>query len=219
VSFLIRQAYGVQPWQVVDAPDWIARERYDVVAKLRDLHGLPFPAFGDTLRALLAQSFDMRGHYEQREQSTYALRVARTDGQLGPHLHRYPVDCEAYISAGPASVLAAQAPQPSDGARPCTSVYERGEIVSGGMTMAILATTVGDLVGRVVIDETGLPGYYEMTLRYPARRPSPMTPEPLAADTPSVLSALQEQLGLTLESQRRQIDVLVIDRIRRPPRR
>ena len=75
--------------------------------------------------------------------------------------------------------------------------------------MSSLAEWLGQPSGRVVVDKTGLTGNYEFTLRYTSQ----LTPRD---GTPSVFTALEEQLGLKLESTRASVDVLVIDAAERP---
>ena len=84
---------------------------------------------------------------------------------------------------------------------------------SGGTSLAVLMGNISGAAGRVVVDKTGLTGNYEFTLRWDARPPgSPSTDD----DRPSVFTALQEQLGLTLEPDRASLRVLVIDRVEKP---
>ncbi|HET9360365.1 MAG TPA: TIGR03435 family protein [Vicinamibacterales bacterium] len=84
------------------------------------------------------------------------------------------------------------------------------EIQSGGMTMAGLGRSVQSVTGRIIVDRTGLEGYYAFTLRY---RRSNATPD---SDPPVLFTALQEQLGLKLQSATGPVRVLVIDRLERP---
>ena len=72
------------------------------------------------------------------------------------------------------------------------------------------------MVGRVIVDRTSLDGYYEFTLEYAARPGNAAGVTDPADDRPSIFTALQEQLGLTLRSERAPVDVLVIDRLERP---
>ena len=93
--------------------------------------------------------------------------------------------------------------------------------------MAVMAGALTPLVGRPVIDKTGLTGsYYDFTLRWtpdlgggiPGLSPGgPGTPQPPAdPDAPNLFTALQEQLGLKLENARGPVEVVVIDRIEKP---
>ena len=100
-----------------------------------------------------------------------------------------------------------------------------GLAAGSGRTLAEIIPTLADLVARPVLDKTGLTGLYDFTLKYapegrvagPLGPPPPGTPAPAVdPDAPSLFTALQEQLGLKLESTRGPVDVFVIDRVERP---
>jgi uncharacterized protein (TIGR03435 family) len=101
-----------------------------------------------------------------------------------------------------------------------------GRIEAGGMPLSQLATVASQRVRRVVVDRTGLTGPYEFTLEFapdqaalgaaPGPVGDPGGAPPVPSDAPSFVSALQEQLGLKLESNRGPVDVLVIDHVERP---
>ena len=208
IMVLIRSAYP-DATEVIGAPAWVSSEHYDVQAKAE---GNPTPEqMLPLLRALLAQRFKLVARTETRVQPTYALVVARPDGRLGPGLRPYPGDCAASAAATRSGTAPPALPPPSNGGLPCG--YRMGgssgmtSVVSGGVTMNMLADMLGSPAGRVVIDKTGLSGLYEFTLEY-AFRPDP--------DRPSVFTALQEQLGLKLEPAQAPLPVLVIDSIERP---
>ena len=95
----------------------------------------------------------------------------------------------------------------------CGIQSEGGMFLAGGITMDSFARNLGSRAGRIVIDRTGLAGYYELALNYdPRRDASGGAP----SDAPSLFTALQEQLGLRLEPGRAPVQALVIDRIERP---
>ncbi len=88
-------------------------------------------------------------------------------------------------------------------------------------TIEIFARTLSGLVGRAVEDHTGLSGQFDMALEYTpdVARPGPQGSDvtsPNSSDSPSIFTALQEQLGLKLESRTGPVDVLVIDHIEHP---
>jgi uncharacterized protein (TIGR03435 family) len=231
VRDLISIAYGQpQPlanFQIIGGPGWIASDRFDISAKAEG--DLPPGAAGPPtqmflmLRSLLADRFKLVAHEETRDQPIYALRLDRTDGKLGPNLHPATVDCAALRAAsrgGPPPV-----PPPPGQAPPCGMMMGPGRIMSGGMPMENLATSLSRLVSRVVVDRTGLTGGYEATLEFTPDQ-SQLPPGGLAnlppgvpappVDGPSLFTALKEQLGLKLDSDHAPVRVLVIDSIEPP---
>lgn len=138
----------------------------------------------------------------------------RADKRLTLEMRPASLDCAELVERRPASGL--NLPPRSNGAPPCGLSSDGQKLSSGGITLARLATNISPLVGRVIINQTGLDGYYEFTLEYSTRHGNAVgVPDP-ADDRPSIFTALQEQLGLKLESQRAPLDVLVIDRVERP---
>jgi uncharacterized protein (TIGR03435 family) len=100
-----------------------------------------------------------------------------------------------------------------------------GRIRAGGVTMEQFAATISGTAQRVVVDKTGLTGYYDMALTYtpsgdqlPQGPPPPGAPPlpPIDPDGPTFFTAIQEQLGLRLDNQRGPVDVVVIDSIAQP---
>lgn len=103
-----------------------------------------------------------------------------------------------------------------------------GNIAAGGMPLSQLATNLSVRVGRVVLDRTELSGNFDFTLDFtpeqlpqrppgaPADQPIRMNGVDIDPNGPSIFTALQEQLGLKLESTRGPVDVLVIDRVEQP---
>ena len=203
---IIVNAYGVPPFRVVGAPDWIERERFDITAKP--------PAGSDPgqvllmMRALLAERFKLRVHRETSEQPIYALVVARTDGRLGPNLKPASTDCSAADKAS--------GPLPPSPDSPCAGLMgvgpTGGTIVSNGQPLRRLTSALSMAVSRTVIDGTGLEGPFDVRLRWSAD----VNVGPAQGDTPSIFTALLEQLGLKLEPGRGPVDVLVIDSVERP---
>jgi uncharacterized protein (TIGR03435 family) len=179
------------------------------------------------LRALLAERFNLAVHKETREMPVFALVLARSDGSFGPQMRRSPDDCSNAAARGRGSAPAG-ARSPWDGISCGTSVGP-GIILAGGRTMAQIATsfsrltTTGSSLNRLVVDRTGLEGTFDMTLRFtPENIPNfgPGGPPPglpaIDPNGPSIFTAVQEQLGLKLDSQRGPVEVLVIDRVSRP---
>jgi uncharacterized protein (TIGR03435 family) len=207
---LIRITYGVRDLQIVDAPDWIETERFDVIGKASaPLKSGAVPA---EARQLLADRFRLRVHNETRELPIYALVVANSDGKLGPSIQPVAVDrCPEAIARAEARARSGQPPAaPVPGQRmTCGLGYNSGVLTGGSISLAPLAQRLSPIVGRVVVDRTGLTGKFDFDLKWA---------QDSSADAagPSIFTALQEQLGLKLESARGPVDVLVIDHIERP---
>lgn len=206
---LILNGYRPRGTELIGAPGWLATKRYDLLATL--------PAGAGTneraamLRALLVERLHLSAHLEDRDADVYVLTMARSDRRPGPSMRVSPRDCAAAaVQGGPAPVLAPAA----NGAPPCGQRTTAGEMLAGGVTMESFARSLANRAGRIVIDRTGLEGYYELTLRYAdlARAGAPGT----ADDLPTLFVALQEQLGLRLEPGRAPLSTLVIDHIERP---
>ncbi|HKT80640.1 MAG TPA: TIGR03435 family protein [Vicinamibacterales bacterium] len=217
---LVRFAYQLQDFQIVGGPDWVKDIRYDVVAKAEN--DVP-PAQPGTVgplqlmvRALLADRFKLKVHDEEREMPIYALVVARADKKLGDKLTPAAVDCQAMMAQrnGPP-------PAPAPNGRPtCGMRIGPGQMMGGGFPISQLASALSPMVQRYVVDRTGLTGNYdlEMTFTQEQSFPAPGGAAVPAVDPsgPSIYTALQEQLGLKLESQRGQVKVLVIDAAEQP---
>jgi uncharacterized protein (TIGR03435 family) len=186
------------------------------------------------IRALLADRFKLVVHNETKEMPIYALVLARSDGKLGPQLKVSETDCAAMMAAGrgrgrgPAMMPPPGPPQPGappPPPPPCGIRIGPGNMGVGGSPMTQVATTLSQFAGRIVMDKTGLTGNYDFTLMWtPDQMPQrpPGAPEPLIngvpidPNGPSLFTAIQEQLGLKLDSQRGQVTVLVIDRAEHP---
>lgn len=226
---LIRQAYGLQRTQIVGAPDWVESARFDVVAKAeaeipRSGPGSPSGPLNFMLQDLLQDRFKLRTHRETREQQIYALTFARADKNLGSGMKTSSADCASMpgregrgVRAGGALVL------PPPGERPkCGMMMAPGHVMAGGATVAQLTQMLSMFAQRIVVDKTGLTGAFDIDLtftpdRMPQGGPSPGVPMPtIDPNGPSLFTALQEQLGLKLESQRAPVEVLVIDHVERP---
>src|SRR5688572_31664247 len=170
------------------------------------------------VRTLLAQRFKLVVHKEVREQPVYALVKSQVDGKLGGRLKPSTVDCSPrQLVAGSVAPTIEPLPPRSN---PCgiyvTSFGDRGgAVTTRAKTIADLASALGSTLDRSVVDRTGLQGTYEFDLTWGADD-ARITPGTAASVTASVVTALQEQLGLKLGSTRGPVDILVIDSVERP---
>ena len=207
---LVRSAYGVQhDAQLVGGPSWIDTDRFDIVAKAE---GSPSTdVFRDQarlmLRTLLADRFKLVLHRETRELRIYALVVARGDGKLGPQLRPSTVaECSARtLPNTPAN-------NDASAAIPCGSGFARTRhLAARAVVFSVLSTNISNVADRPVADRTGLTGAFDWELQWSAEP----TPKPEAPDALTLFTALQEQLGLRLESARGPVEVFVIDSVER----
>jgi uncharacterized protein (TIGR03435 family) len=201
--------------EVINAPDWVGRDRYDIVAQAATpAAGADIPAL---LRALLTERFSIATHWETRERDVYALVVAHPDRPLGPGLKHTEAGCEgtaAVTGGGPSSRRAGRGPS-------CTMGGEPGNLLGNAVTVEMFGRSIGQReLHRRVIDRTGITGSFDIDLHYRpdlgGGRPGGPPPAPPDPDAPSIFTAIEEQLGLRLVADRAPVDVLVIDRIERP---
>lgn len=204
---LVTYAYGVADEEVVGAPDWLTTDRYDMTAKAE---GKPSDEqVRAMIRTLLRERMKLATHVTPEEKPIYALVVARPSH---PGLTKSTLDCDAIRAAREAAAKSG-APEPYvQGVAPQCGYSWSNAIYSGGMTMDTLADILRGLAGRKVLNRTQLEGRYEFTLRASFAGGAPPSPD----DPPTIFTALQEQLGLRLDSQRAPLDTLVIDHIERP---
>jgi uncharacterized protein (TIGR03435 family) len=199
VKSLIERAYGIREDQVEGGPKWMESARYDIVARSDDKEdpSTMSPAQQDAyierqqerLRSLLMERFQLKFHEVVKDRPVYALVVVRQ----GPKLSA-PKEGEAHrlYSQGP------------------------GQLACFGASMAELASELPDVgVSRIVLDKTGLTGRYDFALRWTPDE-LPANTQPADANQGSLFTALQEQLGLKLVSQKGPVKVMVIDWLERP---
>ena len=172
------------------------------------------------IAAMLEDRFQLRVHNEQRERPIYALVLASPDGRLGARLQKSSTDCAAIMADEAKGVRPAPL---SDGRRPCALGGPPGRFMGVGLGIQQFAAGLQRSVNRPVVDKTGLAGPYDWDLEFapefvtPLGGPPQPPPDPAAfANRPSIFTALQEQLGLRLESARDSIDVLLVDRAEPP---
>jgi len=213
---LIRLAYGnaslFRPEeQIVGGPGWIDSDRFDIDAKaaaefVPDADGVTRQHLA-MLRTLLEDRFQLRARMEKRELPIYELVRARKDGALGPDLKVSTLDCRPGAPPPPAGVK-------------CGVSSDGPALVGRGMPISALVAflTISPAVGRLVQDHTGLTGVYDARLNFVrpfVLGPGGAVPNPDTDSGPTIFTALQEQLGLKLESRKAPVDVLVIEHIER----
>ena len=215
-----------QDAQLVGGPPALLAAKYDITARAAGtaMIGKELPQL---LRSLLADRFKLKTHTETRELPVYDLVIARSDGRLGPELKPSKSDCAKADGSEQAAALANGDVSSFVGKpRPCSvstdpsggplNLMMRGD----GQEIMTLVETLTVFTGRAVRDKTGLTGRYDFELTFDPEVLMRMVSQmglniPVGAlppsNAPSLLTALQEQLGLKLENEKAPGQVLVID--------
>jgi uncharacterized protein (TIGR03435 family) len=195
---LIRYAYGMPETRISSGPGWMRSAKFDLEAKSDPavdtlLRGLDSAQEREQkqhmLQALLADRFALKVHQETRELPIYALVVAKGGVRFQPSKINGTT-----INNGNAYIT----------------------VTGSDHTIALLAEQLSRTLGRVVVDKTGLDGRYNLTLKW---SPDDAADGPVggSADAgPSIFTAIQEQLGLKLESGRGPVPILVVDQLEKP---
>jgi len=191
LQVLIQWAYDVRDFQIEGVQGWFNSGHYDITTV----------GGGDTrpddlkpmMQNLLADRFKLAFHSATKEVPVYALTVAKS----GPKLN---------ASASEFSRMS----------------IDRGQLHALKWTMAKFAADLSRQLGRTVVDRTELAGTYDFKLEWtpdetqPRAMAEPGTPVSAATPGPSIFTALQEQLGLKLESTKGPVEILVIDHAEKP---
>jgi uncharacterized protein (TIGR03435 family) len=229
LQLLLQQAYGVQPYQITGAPEWANSERFEIDAKMdssvadalsklspedRNLARLQM------LQKLLADRFKLTIHRNTKELPAYTLVVGKNGSKLK----------EADPNAAPAPA----APVPGRGGRvrPGTMMmgFDSSEISLTGNAIPVsaLAERLSQFLRTPVIDKTGLLGKYDITLKFAPEMgqlppppgggaPDGMSPPPPSdPGGPTLQMAVQDQLGLKLESGKGPVELIVIEHVEKP---
>jgi uncharacterized protein (TIGR03435 family) len=209
VKNLLILAYGI-PTQQVTGPAWIDSERYDIVANIPT--GATSEQVNIMLQNLLADRFKLVVHRETRELQRYELAVAKNGPRIKPYVKdpNEPVHepGKPEFDKNGAMVL-----RPG-GFGFVTGSGER-QLLGRKRSIEQLALVFANEPGRPVVDKTGLTGDYDYTVKYaPALTPAQTDG---GSDGPGLVAAVQEQLGLKLESKKGPIEMLVVDGGQRRP--
>lgn len=205
LNLLIRMAYGLTyDRQIVGTPEWVKAESFDVEARvaesdLEKFNNLPNDQRTQRImQTLLAERFKLAVHRETQSMAGYALVVAKGGTKLQPEKTDGSSQRAPYLST------------------------TANRISMHGLSMASLASALTRQTGRAVEDKSGLIGNFDVELHWtPEMSASPMdaaAQETAGADSsdPGLFTALQEQLGLRLESGKVPVECLVVDHIERP---
>lgn len=232
-KMLIMQAYDVRDYQISGGPGWLASDRYDVNAKA-ETPNLDRETMKVLLQSLLAERFKLQVHRETKELPIYALVVGKGEPRLRksedqPELKNSDTPPKAPPAGQPTTLDRAVVQGPGGSIPKSAMMFRmgRGQLSAQRSTLAALAMQLASTLGRPVVDKTGLTGYYDFDLQWTPDETQGgvgMFGEKMPADSapagestgPSIFTALQEQLGLKLESQKGPVEILVIERIEKP---
>jgi len=223
LPLLIQYAFDARSWEISGGPAWISSAYYAIDAKA------PGPASSTAMwrmvRPLLEDRFKMKWHREKRVMPVYALSVAKS-GKL-------PKPQEGSCAAVDRSTPPSQAAPGKRALAPCGSVLmpvspHRAELYGGKVQMSAFVSRLTDILGRPVVDQTGFAAVFDLQLEFayeaprrvhpfeepPSESSGPLASEP--SDAPDIFTALQQQLGLRIHSDKAPIDVITIDSIEKP---
>jgi uncharacterized protein (TIGR03435 family) len=185
---LIMDAYHVESWQLSGGPTWRDTDPFEIIAKAPG-DASPTPVqVREMLRSLLEERFKLKVHRETKEGPIYALVVEKN----GPKLKKTTASEFSYSAGGgPRGVV---------------------KLVYHKVSMNFFANQIASQaqLGRPVLDRTALAGEWDFELTFVQGA------APSNSDLPDLFSALREQLGLKLESQKGLVEKLIIDRAERP---
>lgn len=201
---IVRFAYALPSYRVVGGAGWVRRDRFDIEARAaRDASSEDIQRM---VQALMAERFHLVTRREQREGPIYTLLLARSDKKLGPNLRPSAADCAKPVGRG--------------------ETMEDMRTPNGGVStqrtcapLAALVSSLSTALQAPVDDQTALTGLWDSELSYTGERRRNVNAAAVAQDpndAPALFTALQEQLGLRLESRRGPVDVLVIESAAQP---
>lgn len=200
---LIHYAFQLQPYQITGIPGWIKSAHYDVDARPSESH----PNVDDIplmVQGLLEARFQLKYHWETREQPVYDLVVMKP-GKL--HASILKGDCPPLLS-NPDWL-------PKDA--PCGALANSpGHTKGYNLTAGKLAGNLSWLLSKPVSDKTNLKGRYDVELQWTPEYIELRSNASSEEDAPNIFTAIQEQLGLKLQSARGPVRLFVIDNVQKP---
>jgi uncharacterized protein (TIGR03435 family) len=204
VHTLLGQGWRAFDDELINVPKWAENDRWDIVAKIS---GEDMKAFGkltfdqrlQMFQEVLEQRFGLKAHRETRVLAVYALVVAKSGVKMTPW-KRGPND-PPIMEGSPGNLNGG-----------------KGKETGRGALVQFLAEDLSDEVGRRVVDQTGLTGRYDFTLKWtPDNGAAANSGSNAGAESgPSLFTALEEQLGLKLVPVKAPVDVVVVDHLDRP---
>jgi uncharacterized protein (TIGR03435 family) len=228
---ILMTAYDVQTF-LITAPDWLATERYDIVAKVPE--GATKNQVNVMWQNLLKERFGLVLHHESKELPVDELTVAKGGSKLK---ETADPNAEPFTPlAGPLKFDKNGVPEMNGSGAIVSIMLNAGNpqarMVAKGLPASEIAIRLAGMVGHPVIDKTGLAGKFDFTLEFtPNLSGIPILPPPPGAPGPSpsatvqtasdpgtnIASAVEKQLGLKLTSTKAKLDVLVVDHAEKIP--
>ena len=197
---LLSFSYEVQVKQIVGAPDWIFKDRYDIAA-VPDVDGAPSPAqLRLMIRKLITERFKLTFHKDTREMPAFVMTIAKGGQKLTP--------------------TELKGPLPGLGMQPGV----------GGLKLIARNATVNDfaqflqviVLDRPVVDQTGITGKYDINVTFTPDDSMfnghipPFPKQEGVEPAPPFLEAMQQQVGLKVDAQKTAVPVIAVDKVEKP---
>jgi uncharacterized protein (TIGR03435 family) len=219
LQVLMQYAYGVQPFQLIGGPGWLASDHYEVDARA-DASANRDQIFR-MLQPLLEDRFRLKTHREMKELPVFALVSDRGGFRLPAPRDGACLDspADAAVEWVGAGRMAFPGELPPANGRCGSAIVSVSGMRGGKIAMSELVRTLSLLLGRRVVDQTGFTALFDVQLDFVPDETTPALPPPSPGSPISgvpIAQALRQQLGLRLEPARGQVDVLVVDQAERP---
>ncbi len=199
---MISFAYNVQKKQIVNAPDWEDKDRYDIAA-VPNVEGAPnLDQVRIMMRKLLADRYALKFHHEKREMAAFVLSAGKSEPKLTKSESTNPMPNNVGIRPAPNGIKA---------------------VLTNATTADFTVFLQLLVLDKPVVDQTGITGRYDISVTFTPDDSQfngrPPKGPPLAEGTepaPDLYSAIQQQLGMKLSSEKASVDVIAIDHVEKP---
>lgn len=213
MSSLLHMAYGIRSYQL-SGPSWLDTERFSINAK--GLEGTTKEQLDLMLRNLLIERFKLAAHFEKRETTGYQLVVAKNGPKLAASPGAPKPDEDSAKQPARMKLDQEGYPELPPGRTFWMSVaYDRARWRFVDESMEDFAERIGnEMIHQPTVNATGLTGKYDFVFSWSY---AAMQPNPPADSGPTIFEAIQEQLGLKLESKKVPVNTLIVDHIEKTP--
>ena len=220
LQLLIQNAFRLQAFQISGGPGWMQSDGFNIDAK--GAGQATQAQVYRMLRSLLEDRFQLKTHWETKELPVYTLSVAKNGPKLPKPKEGSCLDANPNAPSAPPTP--GRPPAIPCGA-PMVMLEQWIRIQGGKVSIADLSKTLSMVMGRTVIDKTGFADAFDLVLNFTpdeavAGLPRAPRPDPGSATDPSappsIFAALQEQLGLRLDSTKGPVEILVVDHVEKP---